>query len=121
MGRVGNDDALELVRRANAQLERFFGRFAGAAVMGTDEEVDALLQVERTLQSVSAVLDQGLPKSQDPEVRRNLAHYRENLIHLRDELARMQESAAGCRARLYARQKHLHAAQAWCAASRATS
>jgi hypothetical protein len=121
MGRLDNNDGLELLRRANVQLERFFGRFAGAVVMGTDEEVDSLLQVERTLRSGGALLNEGLQESQDHEVRQELIRYRDNLVHLRNELARMQESAVGCRARLYTRQKHLHAAQAWCAASRATS
>lgn len=121
MGRVETDDALELLRRANAQFGRFFESFSGAPVMGTEEEVAALLQVGRTLQSVDALLDGRLQTSEDHEVCEELVRYRKNLVRLRNELASMQESAAGCRARLYSRQKHLHAAQAWCAASRATS
>jgi hypothetical protein len=66
------------------------------------------------------LLDGRLQKSEDHEVRAELARYRENLVRLRRELATMEESAMGSRARLYSRQKHLHAAQAWCAASRAT-
>ena len=107
MGRVENDGPLELLRRANAHFGGFFERFAAAPVMGSYEEVEALLQVECTLHAVGGWLDGRLQKSADHEVRQ--------------ELANMQESAVGCRARLYSRQKHLHAAQAWCAASRETS
>ncbi|MGB8885621.1 MAG: hypothetical protein WCC87_02810 [Candidatus Korobacteraceae bacterium] len=120
MGCVDTNASLELVQRANAHLERFLARFADAAILGTDEEVEATLQLERALQSVAVLLDQGLQKCQDHEVRQELARYRQNLLQLRRELARMQESAMGSRARLYSRQKHLHAAQAWCAASRVT-
>ncbi len=120
MGRLDTDQGLDLLRRANAQFAQFFQRFSGAPVMGTGEEVAALLQLERTLQSVGALLDGRLQASTDQEVRQDLGRYRQNLIRLRDELARMQESAAGCRLRLDSRLKHLHAAQAWCAASRGT-
>ena len=121
MGRVENDGPLELLRRANAHFGGFFERFAAAPVMGSYEEVEALLQVECTLHAVGGWLDGRLQKSADHEVRQELARYRENLLRLRRELANMQESAVGCRSRLYSRQKHLHAAQAWCAASRETS
>jgi hypothetical protein len=121
MGRLDANESLELLRRANGHLGRFFERFSSAPVMGTDEEVAALLQLARALQSIGALLDGRLQASADQQIRQELAHYRENLVHLRNELARMQESAASCRARLDSRQKHLHAAQAWCAASRASS
>jgi len=120
MERMNRDTCLELLRRANAHLEHFFLRFSGAPVLGTNEEVDALLQVERTLHSVGALLKGGLQETKDRETQDELASYRANLLRLRRELAIMQDSAAGCRARLFARQKHLHAAQAWCAASRAS-
>jgi hypothetical protein len=120
MGCLEHDGPLELLRRANAHFGRFFERFADAPVMGTDEEVEALLQVERTLHSIGVLLDGRLQTSADQQVREELSRYRENLVHLRSELSGMQQSAAGCKARLYSRQKHLHAAQAWCAASRAT-
>ncbi len=71
--------------------------------------------------SVGALLDGRLQAIEDHEVRQELACYRQNLVRLRDELARMQESAVGCRVRLDSRLKHLHAAQAWCAASRGIS
>lgn len=120
MERMNTAGRLDLVARANARLENFFARFSGAPVLGTNEEVEALLRIERALQSVRAVLDEGLKESSDHETQEALARYRANLLRLRLELAMMQESAAGCRTRLFVRQKHLHAAQAWCAASRET-
>jgi len=121
MERVDDQAGLEALRRANERFGRFFARFSGAPVLGTDEEVEALLQVEATLQSVGAFLDGRLQRSQAAAVRDELARYRANLVRLRHELASMQSAANSCRARLIARQKHLHAAQAWCAASRATT
>jgi hypothetical protein len=121
MERVDEYDSLQLLRRANDRFGRFFARFSGAPVLGTDEEVEALLQVENTLQSVRAYLDGRLQCSQAAAIRDELARYRANLIRLRHELAVMQNAAMGCRARLSERNKHLQAAQAWCAASRATT
>lgn len=121
MERIDEYDSLQLLRRANERFTRFFARFSGAPVLGTDEEVEALLQVENTLHSVRTYLDGRLQGNQLVSVRDELARYRANLIRLHHELAVMQNAAMGCRARLSARQKHLHAAQAWCAASRATT
>jgi hypothetical protein len=121
MERIDDCDRLQLLRRANERLRRFFARFSGAPILGTDEEVEALLQVEGTLQSVGTLLDGRLQSSRTAEVRDELALYRANLLRLRHELAIMQSAACDCRARLLERQKHLHAAQAWCAASRATT
>jgi hypothetical protein len=121
MERLDDNAALELLRRANARFGQFFRRFSGAPVLGSEEEVSALRQMEQTLQSVGALLDGRLQESSDSTLRQELARYRENLIQLRGELAAMQQSADGCRARLHSRQKHLHAAKAWCAASRATT
>jgi hypothetical protein len=120
MERMNTGGRLDLLGRANMCLENFFARFSGAPVLGTNEEVEALLRVERALHSVRALLDAGAIDTTQPETLDQLARYRANLLRLRHELAIMQESAAGCRARLFVRQKHLHAAQAWCAASRAT-
>jgi hypothetical protein len=121
MERIDEHDRLQLLRRANERFGRFFARFSGAPVLGTQEEVEALLQVESTLQSIRGYLDGRLQHSQSTAVRDELARYRANLVRLHHELAVMQDAALGCRARLSARQKHLHAAQAWCAASRATT
>lgn len=115
-----NDSELHQLRHANLQLDRFLTRFSRAAVLGTDEEVTAVLQLERTLRSVGVLLKQGVQRSQNGEVQSELAIYRANLIKLRRELAELREAASVSQARLFARQKHLHAAQAWCAASRAT-
>jgi hypothetical protein len=120
MERMNSENELELLRRANLQLDRFLVRFARAVVLGTDEEVEAILQVQRTLESVGGLLKQDIQRSKDEDVQSELAIYRANLIKLHRELAQLQDSAAGCQARLFARQKHLHAAQAWCTASRAT-
>jgi hypothetical protein len=113
--------SLELLRRANSRLTQFFDRFAGAPVLGTDEELQSMLEVEYTLKSVAALLDGRLQSDPAVGVRDELARYRVQLLRLRNELFRMEQSAASSRARLSARQKHLHAAQAWCEASRATT
>lgn len=118
---IDDNAKLELLRRANARFGQFFQRFSGAPVLGTDEEVSALRQMEQTLKSVGALLDGRLQKSADGAVRHELTRYRENLIQLRAQLATMQQLAEGCRARLCSRQKHLQAAKAWCMASRATT
>ena len=121
MERIDDNRKLEQLRRANARLRQFLQRFAGAAVLGTEEEVTALQQMEETLKAVGALLDGGLQASAALAVREELARYRDNLLQLRKELGTMQQSAEGCRARLFARQKHLHAAKAWCVASRAAT
>jgi len=121
MERLDEHDSLLLLRRANERFARFFARFSGAPVLGTGEEVEALLQVEYTLRSVGCLLDGRLQKSAIPAVRDELARYRANLVRLRQELATMQSATVACRARLFAREKHLNSAQAWCAASRATT
>jgi hypothetical protein len=120
MESMNPDTRLNVLRSANAQLANFFGRYSGAPVLGTKEELAALLQVERTLRSVGALLKQGVQESEDRETRDELIIYRANLVRLQRELGDMQDSALASRARLFARQKHLHEAQAWCAASRDT-
>lgn len=112
--------ALDHLRCVNDTFRRFFAYFAGTPVRGTAEEVEAMLQVERTLQSVPRVLNGDLKGSQSAEVRDEIACYRENLLHLRRELSTMQDSASSARARLLTREEHLHAARAWCAATRST-
>ncbi len=47
MERIDEQASLELLRRANERFRRFFARFSGAPVLGTHEEVEALLQVEQ--------------------------------------------------------------------------
>ena len=120
MERMNSEISLSLLRCANSDLQDFFARFSGAPVLGTHEEVEALMQVERALRSVGALLDGALEDSADQQMQEELASYRDNLLRLRRELAVMQDSAASCRSRLFTRQRHLHAAQAWCAASRTT-
>ncbi len=89
-------------------------------VEGNEEELKAMLQIERTLRSVGALFQSGLPSVRNGELRRELAEYRDNLLHLQQELRRMEESATSCRGRLFNREQHLRATQAWCATARST-
>ncbi len=121
MERINDNANLELLRRANACFSRFFERFSNAPVLGSDEELRALQQIEQMLQSVGSLLDGRLQSTTNREVRQALGRYRQNLIQLRSELAIMEASAIVCRVRLDSRRAHLYAAKAWCAASRAIS
>jgi hypothetical protein len=112
--------SLELLRSANESFRRFFGHFAGMPVRGTEDEVEAMLQVEHTLRSVGRFLKGDLNATRDDEMGEEIARYRENLLRLRRELSAMQSSAHRSRARLFTREEHLHAAQAWCEANRST-
>jgi hypothetical protein len=121
MERVTNQNSLEVLRQANDHFGHFFARFSGAPVLGTGEEVEAILQVKQTLHSVALLLDRRLQKSDVAAVQDELQRYRQNLLRLRHELAIMQSAAIATRGRLSARQNHIRAAQAWCAASRDTT
>ncbi len=118
MERLNEQDGVELLRQANQCFGRFFTRFSGAPVVGDDEEVKAMMQVEEALQAVGPYLDGRLQSNPSDEVREELARYRDNLLRLRLELTAMESSALDARARLSARQNHLEAAKEWCAASR---
>jgi hypothetical protein len=118
MERLDEISGLNLLRDANERFRCFFARFVGLAVEGNEEELKAMLQIERTLQSVGALLGSGLPSSRNSELRRELGEYRQNLLLLRDELRRMEDSAVACRGRLFTREQHLQATRAWCAAAR---
>jgi len=117
---MSNEPCLNVLLTANARLANFFDRFSGMPVQGTQQEVEALSQVELALHSVGNLLNQGVQQSNDKKVREELAKYGTHLLRLQRELAVMQGVAADCRARLSARQKHLQAAQAWCNASQAS-
>ena len=112
---------LELVRHANDEFSRFFARFAGSPVMGTDDEVAAMRAVEQALRAVGVALQGELRNSHRADVHDELTLYRENLLRLRRELAAMECSAIDCRARLVTRERHLDAARSWCEAARATN
>jgi hypothetical protein len=118
--RVDPAASLDLLRSANETFRRFFEQFAGAPVRGTDEDVQAMLQVERTLRAVGRFLNGDGKAAQSDELREEIARYRENLLRLHQELSTMQRSAHSSRARLFTREEHLQAAQAWCAATRST-
>jgi hypothetical protein len=104
---------LQLLRRANHELEHFF-EHSSPAVAGTQEELEALLQVERVLCAVGATLEDVAQNISDGEMREELAAYQRSLLRLQQELGAMQTSATSCRARLFMRQQNLHAARAWC-------
>lgn len=112
---------LEVLLQTNERIGAFFARFSGAPVQGTQEEVEALLQLAAALRSVGALLDGQLQNSRASGVREELARYRANLLRLQAELGSMQSAAMLSRDRLLMRQKHLNAAKAWCMASRATT
>ena len=121
MERIKPKVHLEILRRANARLVQFLDQFSGSAALGTDQEVEALLRVEETLQSVGELLAEGLQCSDDLKLREEFLRYRDHLVSLLRGLSRMQGSAMACRARLYAHQEHLHAVKAWCVAARQTN
>jgi len=119
MARMTGQTSLEQLRFANAQLALFFSRVS-EAVVGTQEEIQMLLPVESALLSIGALLDQGLQQTTDRETRDEFVTYRANLVRLQRDLNNMQQAAMGRSTRLFAREKHLHAARGWCDASRAT-
>lgn len=120
MERIEEVSSLDVVRRANDGFRNFFARFAGLPVEGSEEELQAMLQIEGTLRSVGALLENGLASSKSADLHRELGEYRENLLRLRQELRRMESSATACRGRLFRREQHLRASRAWCAAARST-
>jgi len=115
---IADDAKLEVLRRANSCFGRFFARFSGAALFGTDEEIEALRQVEFSLESVRVLLEDRIQRSQHAAMRQELADYGANLVRLRAQLGLMQQSAMDCQTRLRSRQQHLHAAKSWCALAR---
>ena len=96
MERIDEYDSVQLLRRANERFSRFFARFSGAPVLGTVEEVEALLQIENTLQSVRPYLDGRLQNNQTAQVRDEIARYRANLVRLHNELRAMHISTSFC-------------------------
>ena len=120
MERIEGTSSLDVVRNANDRFRNFFARFAGLPVEGNEEELRAMLQIERTLRSVGALLESGIVNSKSAALRRELGEYRDNLLRLREELRRMESSATASRSRLFTREQHLNATRAWCAAARST-
>jgi hypothetical protein len=118
MERLEEISSLEHLRDANEDFRNFFARFGGLPVEGNEGELKAMLQIERTLLSVGALLESGLPSSKNNELQYELREYRENLLRLREELRRMEASATACRGRLFTREQHLQATRAWCAGAR---
>lgn len=119
MERISDQDDLALLHKANQTVSQYLARFSGVPVQGSDEEVRGLRQVERALKTVGSLLRRNVQQDPRQEIHRELAAYRENLLRLRQELGLMQDSATERRAGLFAREQHLQAARAWCAAARA--
>jgi len=117
MARLETCAGIDVLRHANQSLREFLAK--NAAVQGSDDDVRAMLEIERTLRAAGAELDV-LQRSDRADVRLELELYRDNLIRLRRQLGVMQDTATECRTRLFLREKHLRAAQAWCAATRRT-
>ncbi len=120
MERLNPNTHLDTLRLANVSLVHFLDRFSGAPASGTDREVEALLTLEKTLQSVGVLLSNGLHNSDEPAIREEFRHYRDNLVALHRELSGMQSRALASRARLYFHQNHLQTIKAWCRTSRET-
>jgi hypothetical protein len=118
MARLEESAGVDLLRHANRSLREFLAR-NGEAVQGSDDDVQAMLEVERTLRAVGGELER-LQHTDCPDVRVELELYRDNLVRLRRQLAIMQSAATECHARLFVREKHLRAAHEWCAATRTT-
>jgi hypothetical protein len=120
MERLSPNRTLETLQGANASLARFLHRLATAPEPAVDYEIDALLALEETLQSVGVLLSSGLQNSREPAVLEELRQYRDNLVALHRELSGMQNRALASRARLYFHQNHLQTVKAWCHTSRET-
>lgn len=116
MARLDECASLDVLREANQDLRQFLADNAGVA-QGNEEEVQTMLQLERSLRAVGGHLDR-LQRIEREEVRVELGIYRDNLLRLRQQLGVLQKSALECRARLFLRESHLRTAQAWCASAR---
>jgi hypothetical protein len=117
MERIEDISSLDHLRDANEGFRNFFARFGGLPVEGNEEELKAMLEIERTLRSVGRLLESGIAALKNSELHRELAEYRENLLRFREELHRMEGSATASRARLFTREQHHRATRAWCAAT----
>jgi hypothetical protein len=104
---MNHNPCRNLLRRANAALERFLACCSRQISLHPDEELGILLQVEQTVRAVGAELDRGLEPSDELVTRKELARYQANLVRLRHKLASMGVGVTGRRARLFARPKRV--------------
>ena len=118
MACLGESESLNVLRQANESLRRFLAENAGIA-QGNEDEVQTMLQLERSLRAAGGQLDR-LQREDGEDVRVQLSLYRDNLLRLRRQLGILQKTALDRQSRLLVREKHLRAAQAWCASTRAT-
>jgi hypothetical protein len=87
--------SLQLLREANAQLERFLASFSGSETQGDTGELQSLLTLHDLLERITPLLyTQKLQACRDVRTQRELAVYAHNLVRLRSELAAAQASAA---------------------------
>jgi hypothetical protein len=78
---------LDLLRRANSQIEHWCRSSLRAATPGTLEELRVLSQVEALLEEIAPLLRKGLQHVGDDELRAEVAAYKRNLIRLQHQLA----------------------------------
>jgi hypothetical protein len=108
MGRAKRNRCLKLLRHANARLERFFARVSQQITLHPQEELDILLQVERTVRAVGALLSAGVAQNDELVLRKQLARYRANMVRLRHTLASMQAGNCECQGRLFIGSKRVN-------------
>ena len=78
---------LDLLRRANSQIEHWCTGSLRAATPGTLEELRMLSQVEALLEEIAPLLRKGLQHVRDNELRAEVVAYKRNLIRLQYQLA----------------------------------
>ena len=78
---------LDVLRRANSQIEHWCTGSLRAATPGTLEELRMLSQVEALLEEIAPLLRKGLQHVRDNELRAEVVAYKRNLIRLQYQLA----------------------------------
>lgn len=84
---INSADVLDLLRRANSEIEHWCRSSLRAATPGTLEELRTLSQVEALLEEIAPLLRKGLHRVGDSELRAEVAAYKRNLIRLNYQLA----------------------------------
>jgi hypothetical protein len=104
---------LQVLRRANACLDRFLERISSGPELSSNEELRALLQLHEVLESVGALLDGPLQSAIDSDVYEALGRYCQNLIQLRHDLSSLLGSARTSGPSTDLRRQRLYRAKAW--------
>lgn len=84
---INSADVLDLLRRANSEIEHWCRSSLRAATPGTLEELRTLSRVEALLEEIAPLLRKGLHRVGDNELRAEVAAYKRNLIRLNYQLA----------------------------------